>query len=80
MQIRQCLSIYLNCKIVFCFCNAYCHNLTILTVSPFENNTIVCVFVQELKSFKSFVNQRPPFDIVVDGLNVANTTPKATHS
>lgn len=36
--------------------------------------------VQELKSFKAFVNQRPPFDIVIDGLNVANTTPKATHS
>lgn len=36
--------------------------------------------VQELKSFKSFVKQRPPFDIVIDGLNVANTTPKATHS
>ncbi|XP_048046812.1 mitochondrial ribonuclease P catalytic subunit isoform X1 [Megalobrama amblycephala] len=35
---------------------------------------------EELKSFKSFVKQRPPFDIVIDGLNVANTTPKATHS
>jgi len=36
--------------------------------------------VQELKCFKAFVKQRPPFDIVIDGLNVANTTPKATHS
>ncbi|XP_067311964.1 mitochondrial ribonuclease P catalytic subunit isoform X1 [Pseudorasbora parva] len=35
---------------------------------------------EELKSFKSFVKQKPPFDIVIDGLNVANTTPKATHS
>uniref|UniRef100_A0A8C1GDM5 Mitochondrial ribonuclease P catalytic subunit n=1 Tax=Cyprinus carpio TaxID=7962 RepID=A0A8C1GDM5_CYPCA len=35
---------------------------------------------EELESFKSFVKQRPPFDIVIDGLNVANTTPKATHS
>lgn len=26
------------------------------------------------------MKQRPPFDIVIDGLNVANTTPKATHS
>ncbi|XP_051579041.1 mitochondrial ribonuclease P catalytic subunit isoform X1 [Myxocyprinus asiaticus] len=35
---------------------------------------------EELESFKSFVKRRPPFDIVIDGLNVANTTPKATHS
>lgn len=35
---------------------------------------------EELKSFKSFVKQRPPFDIVIDGLNVAKMLPHATQS
>lgn len=30
------------------------------------------VSVQELEKFKTFVKRKPAFDVVVDGLNVAN--------
>ncbi|XP_026781797.3 mitochondrial ribonuclease P catalytic subunit isoform X2 [Pangasianodon hypophthalmus] len=35
---------------------------------------------EELESFKSFVQKRPAFDVVIDGLNVANITPKCVKS
>ncbi|KAI5101964.1 mitochondrial ribonuclease P protein 3, partial [Silurus meridionalis] len=35
---------------------------------------------EELESFKSFVKKRPAFDVIIDGLNVANITPKCVKS
>ncbi|XP_030644219.1 mitochondrial ribonuclease P catalytic subunit [Chanos chanos] len=35
---------------------------------------------EELETFKRFVRQRPAFDVVVDGLNVANTSGKGSQS
>ncbi|KAK2842979.1 hypothetical protein Q7C36_011194 [Tachysurus vachellii] len=35
---------------------------------------------EELESFKIFVNKRPAFDVIVDGLNVANMAPKCVKS
>ncbi|XP_053330566.1 mitochondrial ribonuclease P catalytic subunit isoform X2 [Spea bombifrons] len=35
---------------------------------------------QELQDFQEFVNSRPPYDIVVDGLNVAHISPKGVRS
>ncbi|XP_064179487.1 mitochondrial ribonuclease P catalytic subunit isoform X1 [Anguilla rostrata] len=35
---------------------------------------------EELESFKAFVKRKPAFDVVVDGLNVANITAKGSQS
>lgn len=34
--------------------------------------TLLCVSLQELERFKAFVKRKPAFDVVIDGLNVAN--------
>lgn len=41
----------------------------------------MCVSVQELERFKVFMERKPAFDVVVDGLNVANISrDKSRHS
>lgn len=39
----------------------------------------VCLFIdffQEFEAFQTFVENRLPFDIVIDGLNVSRMTPR----
>lgn len=46
--------------------------------NTFSISLSIYVSVQELERFKAFVKRKPAFDVVVDGLNVANTNKDKT--